>query len=587
MMARSSNVVLFEPRRQKEIEEQEASDRSQSYESEISLQLDNLQRIADVEREKVLKKNWIADVEMLYNLADLQNPFPSYRPRIQIPELQIDLLQEANDLSDVNPIPYIVRSGKDEREKQLEKGFVANWRQSNYNIQVLKSSLWSLLAGNGYSQVVLDRYAYGGRGKIRVVGRHPGSVFRDPFSMEDEDIRFVVFQDMVYLDDIRRMWPENGYRVRYHRAGGASTMDWRLSMPSGPMSMMGGVLGGANSDRVSGGMDESRVRLRTAFIRDYSSKEGDNENIPKNMPIPRRRMMYPNGRMIIECEGITLFDGDNPAPDGEFPLVTWWGMPPLTSAQAPSPAKFSRGLQELAERMYTQIYENAVRLNNGTTYIEESTGIDIEDFGGAPAEVHMIAAGSKAPETKWPSAMPAHMLEMPDKLLDKQKLIQGMSPARKGTVTAGNTSAPLYDSAMINSTSLTRMRGKFFSVSFQRLARLVFAYMGRFIKDERTFPAFVDEKYQPTKWEPINGFKMDDYMIQLDEASIQPYSQTALRSLVPVLKQLGILPAEFALEMLNVPNKEAILEALAKEAQQKSQAEASKTAAKAATRGRK
>lgn len=587
-MARSrSNVVPFEPRRQREIEEEEAKGRSEAYEGEISLQLDNLQRIADTEREKVLKKNWISDVEALYNMADVQNPFPSYRPRIQIPELQIDLLQEANDLSDVNPIPYIVKSGKDEREKQLEKGFIANWRQSNYNIQVLKSSLWSLLAGNGYSQVVLDRYAHGGKGKIRVVGRHPGTVFRDPFSMEDEDIKFVVFQDMVYLDDVRRMWPENGYRVKYHRTGGASTMDWRLSMPSGPMSMMGGMLGGASADRASGGADESRVRLRTAFVRDYSAKDGNNEGVPKNMPTPAYRMAYPNGRMIIECEGITLFDGDNPAPEGEFPLVTWWGMPPLTSSQAPPPAKFSRGLQELAERMYTQIYENAVRLNNGITYIEESTGMDIEDFGGAPAEVHMIAAGSKTPETKWPTAMPAHMLDMPEKLLEKQKLLQGMSPARKGAVTAGNTSAPLYDSAMINSTSLTRMRGKFFSVSFQRLARLVFGYMGRFIKDERTFPAFVSEKYEPTKWAPIDGFKMDDYVIQLDEASIQPYSQTALRSLVPVLKQLNILPAEFALDMLNVPNKEGILEALAKEAQQKSQAEAQKTAAKASTKGRK
>jgi hypothetical protein len=578
-----TNVVPFSKRENEERESERSTTSVRlNYEREISLQLDAMQEITEQEREKVLQKGWVEDTEAFYNLTAALNPLPSYRPRVQVPQLQADLLREASDLSDVNPIPYIVKVDKEERLERMEKSFQAQWKQSDYNLETLIASLWSMFVGTSYIQTTYDEFGNRGRGEVKNIARHPATVFRDPYHRKDDEIDWVIFEDYIYIDEVRRRWPDHGYRVQHRRPGSINSMDWRLSMPEGPMSMIGGFPTGISN---KSSMDQGRVRVRKAFVADYSHRRGGESQVP-TMPAPLRRMAYPYGRLIIECEGVVLYDDQNPFK--LFPVTTFWGMPPLTSAFAPPPAKWTRDIQDLAERMLTQTFENAVRLNNGTTYVDQGSGIDIDEWGGAPSTIYEVTAGSRYPETKWPDAMPQHMVDLPKVLLDFQKDIQGFTQNRKGSTAAGNISAPLFDASVLMSQSLTRLRAKFLANSFQRLARVTFNTMGKFYVQNRIFPHFDGERYEPIKWDAVGAsFDADDYEIHLDEASIRPYSQTSLRMLVPVLKQLGVLPAESALELLDIPNREEIIKQLKAENAQKAQAEQAKQAAKKSAKAAK
>jgi len=585
-MPLSARVLQYRnPARDRSERDERENEARRSYENEVVRQLDVLQQAVTTERERVWKKGWEVEIERFYNLTESLSPAPSFRPKVLIPECQTDMLHEASDLSDVSPIPYIIQKGLDDRQLTREKAFQAQWKQSDYNLEFLKATIWSLFAGNGYLRVAWDADACNGEGEVVVCSYNPAHVYRDPYAMKDRDIKYVIFDDEMYLDDVRARWPENGWRIKYHRGGASSSTRNKLSMPEGPMTITatGGPIGMDSAVRPFASSD-SRVIVRTAWVDDQSSKL---VRKPRSVSDPKWEMVYPNGRMIIECEGVILYDGGNPIPGKIKPIVTIWGTPPLFSAFAPAPIKYSKDLQELAERGYTQNYENAVRLNNGVWFIDEGTGIDLEDFGGVPAEAHMITSQSRIPECRWPQPMPAHMMELPKVLLEKAEKVRGFTPSRRGITAAGNVSAPLNDASILQSQSLTRMRAKFLANSFQRLAQIVFAMMGRFYLTKRTFPVFNEDKYEPVDWEAIPDFDPANWHIKIDENSIRPYSQTALRSMVPVMKQLGIIDPETAMDLLDVPNKEVVLQRLREQASQAAQAKQQEAAAKAAAKGKK
>jgi len=64
-------------------------------------------------------------------------------------------------------------------------------------------------------------------------------------------------------------------------------------------------------------------------------------------------------------------------------------------------------------------------------------------------------------------------------------------------------------------------------------------------------------------WQPAKA--AEDYDIRLQDGSIRPMSEAALRSQVIELKKAGMIDVSHALEMLDVPDWEEIAEAVQKE----------------------
>jgi hypothetical protein len=307
--------------------------------------------------------------------------------------------------------------------------------------------------------------------------------------------------------------------------------------------------------------------VRHTFIRDFTTEEipkEERERMAEQLgPLvtpPKHKPRWPNGRYLIDCEEVLLADGENPYPLGRFPIVPFHGMPSLGSFWAPPGIRYTRGLQFLAERMLTQTFENAVRLNNGIWFIHEDTGIIADDFGGIPAEIRVINRGSPVPDVKWPNAMPQHMTQLPEMLLAKQKELLGMSGARSGQQGPGNISPDLADTSIIEGSRLTRLRMRILSESVQNLSELVFYTMARYYDDYR-FPKF-DNKGGTSfiTWNSI-ATVYDDYDIYLDPASVYAVSASSMRRLVLALLDKGHLPLKYALEMLDIPGHNEIAEA--------------------------
>jgi hypothetical protein len=211
--------------------------------------------------------------------------------------------------------------------------------------------------------------------------------------------------------------------------------------------------------------------------------------------------------------------------------------------------------------MLVQAFENAVRLNNGIWFIDASTGITADDFGGLPAEVRIINANARYPQLTLPKPFPPQFIEYPRLLLQLQKELQGFPDSRQGKQAAGNVSADLYSEALFNAQSLTRLRGKLLAESVYRAAEQLFYLMAVFNPNYQA-PDY-SQPFSLIPWERIEH--ADEWSIFLDPGSIHPMSQMALNKLAVALKDKHAIDDRTMLEFMKIPHAEEIADKLESE----------------------
>ena len=531
--------------------------------------IDELQRLSREYRDRTLGPDWFKQMREMYDLSDVETSSPSFRPRIRVPQLQVLLLSEATDLSDNTPRVYIVDKRDGKRDEARERAFQEHWREGFVNEELLYSQLYALFGGLGYIQVGFDPRGRDGRGEVWAHHRDPATVFPDPAAKNDRDWSYVIIEDRLYPGQVAWLYPETGRDIEARGTAPAAPptipginpadTGYGFELPAGPMSY--GALGVRRAPTGDG-----RVVVRTTFLLDSTvdviEREvgSDAAKRVSRLVVPK----YPNGRMVVDCEGRVLADGPNPVPKGWFPLIRVLGLPTLGKFYPPPPARFTYDLQLLAQRMLTQTFENAVRLNNGIWFIHASTGITAEDFGGLPAEVRIINPNSQVPQCVWPNPMPEYMTQLPALLLQLQKELQGFTPTRAGEPGAGNISPDLFEASVFRSQTLTRLRGRLFARSVQQLAEMMFYMMVRFYVHDQEFYS-LSEKFEQHSWKAVGEEAMGSYRIQVDPASIRPLSQAGLRNLVPQLRELGLIDAKRALQLLELPGAEEMAEEIKNE----------------------
>jgi hypothetical protein len=534
--------------------------------------IDELQRISGDHRDKFLGQNWFPQVRDFYNLAGAGRTTPSFRPRISIPQLQVMNISEATELSDSSPKVYIYNRESGDVDDDRTRAFDEQWRRAWVNYYLLHGLLWSQLSSIGFIQVGYDPTACYGQGEVWARHRDPETVYVDPGATSDEDWQYLVFEDRYYPDQQEEFWPETGRDMEaepYMPGSYRSPEGFGFRLPEGPMSVTSGPVGG----EVRHG--DGRNRTRTIFLSDHTIEVtrdeagGDSAAVVENgMGVPKgsvkRMPRYPNKRMVVESNGRILADGDNPNPKRRFPLVPIYALPPLTDFYPPPPSRFSKDLQDLAGRMLTQTYENAVRLNNGVWFIPEESGITAEAFGGLPGEVQIMQPNSRPPVQVWPNQMPQHMVQLPQYLLALQKELQGITPSREGQPGPGNISPELFEASLYQSKTITRCRERLLARSVHRLAEQIFDLMVVNYKGRRAFPT-VNENFTTIPWLPLAD--NNQLGLYIDPTSLMPISRSAMRQMAIPLREAGALDVQSFLEYLEVPNAAEVAQKMNREMQ--------------------
>lgn len=534
-------------------------------ENKIARQLDTLQRMAVQERDQRCGPNHIQEMKDFFELNySSSTATPSYRPTVILPELQYLLMAEATDLTNDSPKCYISVNGK--HDEMREKAFSAAWKNGSFNSRIFEAVFWSQFMNPSCLQMGFDSNTRNGKGSVWLRSRDPETFYPDPHAKNDRDWSYVIAEDYFYVDEVRRMWPEEGKRIRVgagyddHEDNEASGSNFDLSMelPPGPLRV--DAPEGFEHQR-----NGPRVRVRYAFIKDYARetvREIAGEETAQGLELaikPMLKWKFPGGRFIAECNGVTLADGQNWTPRlpeddfGTFPFFGVWSMPHPSSYYGPPPVRYGKGPQAIAERMYTQLIENMIRTNNVQCWIPRDSGIDIDAYGGLPGEVQ-VYDGDKPPSMTSPPQIPQHMTQIPEVLLQKVARYVGFTPERQGQAGDGNISPELFDASLFQSQSILRMKARMLAETYQRVTQMAFYMMARFKVSDDRMRAPRKENDKGVIWTPIPG--TDEASLELDETSINSLSSSMMKKLVIGLAKTGAVPNKFLLETLDVPNAE-------------------------------
>lgn len=568
-------------------------------EKRLTDQMETLQRISRAQKKDQLGESFYKDIREFYTLVSKSTDAPIFRPEVPVPELQLLGVQEAVEVTDIQPQIYLAKNFDTlEQDKINEAALRAQMRDCGTNLNLMLVMLSTWFCGTSFLQVGWDPDKRNGRGDVVTPFRDPETVFPDPYAFDDNNWNYCILEDFMWIDEILQKWPGAADRVRQFRiesptAGMTSAaqkagMGLGLEVPSGPMSMMVGGMPSQNNTNPG----DNRLRVRTLFTRDPAmvriEKDGKNAKLElEGVARPTYRLRYPRGRMVIECSGVILYDDQNPYLHGMTPLIRFIGMPSMFGFWAPPPVRYTKDLQRMAERFYTQLFENCVRMNNGTWFIDEATGIDIERFGGIPGEVQVKNANSPTPEIVYGGNIPQAAFALPELLLTLQRRLQGFPDARQGKAPAGNTSAPSFEGAIAQSHVLTRGRARMMYLPYQKLAMMIFSTMAQYYTEPRKFVDFKADGIGHVDWQPIPRDMVAEYAAYIDPASLQPMSAVMLRNMVPMLRNMGLLDVATALDMLMVPNRNEVLKRLQEEAKQAAQNAAIKETQKSNAKAKK
>ena len=532
----------------------------------IIQQIDLLQRIAKDAKRDLLGPDWFRNVKDFYSLDAAQGTGPVvFRPRVDIPQLQMFMLSETAELSDNTPVIYL--TGEDgTRDTKRESIFRGIWKQEWYSLSIMMGQLWANFGGTGILAAGIDPFAYNGRGSVWLDAIDPEDFDPDPTSTDD-NWEYVVYTRPMTIDAVRRRWPDTGFRVptrpsaRQPVGGGTPSMQ----MPFGPMTSMGG---GAPASR--GVPSSGLVNVRFCYTLDPTPekvKEAAGSKSADNfLSASKFKLRFPNGRLTIDGDGTILYDGDNPTPHRKFPFIPYWGLPKLEGFWAPPPIRYTRTLQEFAERSLTQAFENAYRCNNGIWLLPDGSGLDADKFGGLPGEIQVVNMNHGEPKFVSPNAFPSSYLEYIKYAMATQAELQGYSGARGGQPGAGNLSVELYESAIEESSKLTKLRARLSARSTQKTAELVFYLLAKFFGERRglKFPTMEEGSFNMSEWEPISDYS--SWNIMVDPGSLEVMSAKNLRKTALALNQAGKIDTETLLTSLGWPGAKEIAEKADQEA---------------------
>jgi hypothetical protein len=540
----------------------------------ITRQIDTLQRLSKQERDNRWGSNWVQEMVDFFNLDYFPTTnTPSYRPRVVLPELQHLLMAEATELTNDSPKTYISVNGK--HDEQREKAFAAMWKRGSFNNRVFDAVLWSQFCNPACLQLGFNAEARSGKGMVWAHSRDPETFYPDANTKDDRGWAYVCAEDFFYVDDIKRNWghaadnikQRPGYEDYADDESTGSGFDLSLELPPGPLRV-------DSPDGFEHHNRGPRERVRYLWVKDFARERVD-EIAGKDtgagielLVQPEMRWKYPNGRFLAECQGWILSDGANWVPRlpeddfATFPFLGVWSMPHPKHYFGVPPVRYGKGAQDISERMWTQLIENLIRLNNGQCWIPDESGIDIDAYGGMPGEVQ-VYRGEKPPSITWPNPIPQHMTQVPEILLQKVARYVGFTPERQGQAGQGNISPELFDAAVFQSQSILRMKARLLAEMYQRLAQMAFYMMVRFKKSEDRIRPPRGKDQEATVWKPIpEGAEVD---MELDETSVDVLSSQMLKSLVLALGKQGLVPNKFILETLQIPNAAEIADAATKQ----------------------
>lgn len=321
-----------------------------------------------------------------------------------------------------------------------------------------------------------------------------------------------------------------------------------------------------------------RSIVRDWWIRDRKTKK-DNQ------------LLFPNWRHIIIAGGCPVEDGANPYLDGNHPFDGMeWGFN-VDSPYGNNEVDQLESPQILFNKLLAGILENAILMGNGI-WIGDQDALSKEDWAKLTNEPgsHVKVRPGKQLRRDTPPSLPGYMIPLTTLLINGLEKLSGITEVTEGRRPGQVTSGTAIESLAMMAQTTIRLKARQLEGLIQRMGQKLIPRIFAYYTTDRVFnlaggggkiEKYLFERRRIRELIQSKGMGVfQDYQFKVVPASSLAMTKWQKGLMGVQLFQSGLIDEEAALETLEFPNRDEILQRM-----KEKQAEMAQIAASGDRRG--
>lgn len=277
-----------------------------------------------------------------------------------------------------------------------------------------------------------------------------------------------------------------------------------------------------------------------------------------------KRPKYENSlRLIIKVGDKIAYDGNPPVNDGMVPLVPYYCYKDEKSIYATGEVKNILPAQKSFNEMDNAEYESLHLTSNPGWVMDSNAGVSPDSVTNKRGKVYVVNQGARF-ERLQPGQTSPQLLER--KLGDQQfmQIITGMNEASQGRRPDGITAAKAIERLQQQTNGRIRLKAASLAMySMPRMGKLVAARNAKYWTTER-FMRVTDNasgevkivKYDPEQIRDL------EYDVRVTQGSLAGSDKEAQAEVLAAYVEKGWIPPKVYFQIVDVPNKKKVLEAI-------------------------
>jgi len=504
---------------------------------------------------------------------------PSYKSSPVLNQVATVLERKVAYLTDTRPQIHVAsRDDRIQGSAEILEGVIgALWEERNWTQALQEMLFFAGIFGYSFTSVIFNPELDMGLGDIDIPVGDPRSYGFDPFVLKGYDIdkgEYIVCERFVATEELQVRYPHVGEVPAYYEPEDDSKESrWK--------SLIAKMFSGRNEGHSPA---ISRSLVREYWIKDRTLKRDKGGKVvlgPNGSPARES----PGGRHILRAGDKILVNENNPYIDGAycFPVdMLAWRFDPDT-AMGMSEVENLGSIQLLYNKLVEIIAENAVLMTNAI-WVGDKDALDPGDWNklsNKPGGFVKVRPG-KSLRREGAPALPSYIQNVVMYLKDQFGELSGMNDIVGGTPPGGVTSGVALDSLQQAAQSIIRLKARDVETTLQRIGQKLIARILQYYSSDRIIHLLGSDgnvkQYKFLREELIKPLRKA-YNDQGDQSSVSlarralrdlrfkvvPGSSLAMAKIPKVMMALtlherGVLDDEDLLNVVDLPNKEEVLE---------------------------
>lgn len=275
-------------------------------------------------------------------------------------------------------------------------------------------------------------------------------------------------------------------------------------------------------------------------------------------------------RLVIKIGNVIVYDGSPPVNDGMVPLVPYYCYKDEESIWGTGEVKNILPSQKSFNEMDNAEYESLHLTSNPGWIMESDAGVDPATITNKRGKVYVINKGSQFRRLEPGQTSPQLQIR---KMGDQQfmQIITGMNEASQGRQPGGVTAAKAIERLQQQTNGRIRLKSSALALySMPRLGKLVASRNAKYWTTERLMRV-TDNSTGEIKTITFSPEQVKDleYDVRITQSSLAGTDKEAQAEVMAAYVEKGWLPPKVYFQIVDVPNKKKVLEALEENDQQK------------------